>query len=77
MSDVGQDGHTSIFRNEKSVAEIERLNARFNELWKQYGKDMPLEERQKLFAETDLDTVNLPNDKLLEDIDAFLEKALD
>jgi hypothetical protein len=38
---------------------------------------MPLEERQKLFAETDLDTVNLPNDKLLGDIDAFLEKALD
>ena len=76
MSDVGQDGHTSIFRNEKSVAEIERLNARFNELRKQYGKDMPLEERQKLFAETDLDAVNLPNDKMLGDINAFFEKAL-
>ena len=76
MSDKGQDGHTSIFRNEKSVAEIERLNARLNELWKQYGKKMPLEERQRVLDEADLDTVNLPNDKLLEDINEFLEKSI-
>ena len=76
MSDKGQDGHTSIFRNEKSVAEIERLNASFNELWKQYGKNIPLEERKKVLAEADLDTVNLPNDKLLGDINKFFEKTL-
>ncbi len=76
MSDAGQDGHTSIFRNEKSVAEIERLNASFNELWKQYGKDIPLEERKKLLDDADLDIVNLPNDKLLGDINEFFEQSI-
>ena len=76
MSDAGQDGHTSIFRNKKSVAEIERLNASFNELWKQYGKDIPLEERKKLLDDADLDIVNLPNDKLLGDINEFFEKSI-
>ncbi len=77
MSDKGQDGHTSIFHNEKSVEEIARINARLAELQQKHGKDIPDEERQKILDDADLDTVNLPNDKMLGDINTFFKKALD
>ena len=76
MSDKGQNAHTSVFHNEKSVQEIARINARLNELKETYGEDIPLEERQQLYADADLDLYNLPNDKLLGDINAFFEKSL-
>ncbi len=76
MSDAGQDGHTSIFHNAKSVEEIARINARLTELKQKYGEDIPTEERQAVYADADLDLVNLPNDKMLGDINAFLEKAI-
>lgn len=77
MSDAGQDGHSSIFHNEKSVEEIARINARLKSLKEKYGEEIPMEERQKIFDDADLDTVNLPNDKMLGDINAFFKKALD
>ena len=76
MSDAGQDGHTSIFHNAKSVEEIARINSRLDELKQKYGEDIPTEERQRIYADADLDLVNLPNDKMLGDINAFFEKAL-
>ncbi len=76
MSDAGQDGHMSIFHNEKSVAEIARFNARLNELQQKYGEEIPDGERRAVLADTDLDLYNLPNDKMLGDINAFFEKAL-
>ena len=76
MSDAGQDGHMSIFHNRESVDEIARINARLAELKQKYGEDIPTEERQKVFADADLDLYNLPNDKMLGDINAFFEKAL-
>lgn len=76
MSDAGQDGHMSIFHNEKSVEEIARINARLAKLKQKYGEDIPTEERQAVYADADLDLVNLPNDKMLRDINAFFEKAL-
>ena len=76
MSDAGQDGHISIFHNEKSVEEIARFNARLEELKQKYGEDIPDEERLEVLADTDLDLYNLPNDKMLGDINAFFEKAL-
>ena len=75
MSDKGQDGHTSIFHNEKSVEEIARINARLGELKEKYGGDIPFEERQEVYANADLDTVNLPNDKLLGDIKERHDKS--
>ena len=76
MSDARQDGHTSIFHNEKSVAEIARVNASLAELQQKYGDNIPKEERQRILDGADLDLYNLPNDKLLEDINAFFEKAI-
>ena len=76
MSNQGQDGHMSIFHNEKSVEEIAHFNERISELQQKYGEDIPVEERQKVLADTDLELYNLPNDKLLEDINTFFEKAL-
>ena len=76
MSDAGQDGHMSIFHNEKSVEEIARINARLAKLKQKYGEDIPTEERQAVYADADLDLVNLPNDKMLGDINAFFKKAL-
>ena len=66
----------SIFHNEKSVAEIARFNARMEELKEKYGEDIPNEERQRVLDTTDLDLYNLPNEKMLGDINAFFEKAL-
>ena len=76
MSDAGQDGHTSIFHSKESVEEIARINARLAELKQKYGEDIPTEERQQVYADADLDLVNLPNDKMLGDINAFFEEAL-
>ena len=76
MSDKGQDGHSSIFHNEKSVEEIARINAQLLALKEQYGENIPTEERQRIYANADLDLYNLPNEKMLSDVDAFFEKAL-
>ena len=76
MSDAGQDGHSSIFYNQKSVTEIARINARLDELKEKYGEDIPVDERQAVYADVDLDLCNLSNDKMLGDINAFFEKAL-
>ena len=76
MSHAGQDGHMSIFHNEKSIEEIARINAELAILQKKYGEDVPIEELQAVYADADLDLVNLPNDKMLGDINAFFEKAL-
>ena len=76
MSDAGQDGHSSIFHNEKSVAEIARVNASLEELQQKYGDNIPNEERKRILDGADLDLYNLPNDKLLADINAFFEKAI-
>ena len=76
MSDAGQDGHMSIFHNANSVEEIARFNARMEELKEKYGEDIPTEERQRILDDTDLDLYNLPNEKMLSDINAFFEKAL-
>lgn len=77
MSDAGQDGHMSIFHNKKSVAEIARINTRLTELKQKYGEDIPTEERQTVYADADLDLYNLPNDKMLGDINAFFEKVIE
>lgn len=76
MSDKGQDGHTSIFHNEKSVEEIARINAQLLALKEQYGENIPTEERQRIYANADLDLYNLPNEKMLSDVNAFFEKSL-
>ncbi len=76
MSDAGQDGHSTIFHNKESVNEIARINACLAELQQKYGKDIPDEERLKVFADADLDLYNLPNDKLLGDINEFFERAI-
>ena len=76
MSHAGQDGHMSIFHNEKSIEEIARINAELAILQKKYGEDVPIEERRQIYANADLDLYNLPNDKMLGDINAFFEKAL-
>lgn len=76
MSDEGQDGHMSIFHSKESVEEIARINARLAALKQKYGEDIPTEERQAVYADADLDLVNLPNDKMLGDINAFFEKAI-
>ena len=76
MSDAGQDGHMSIFHNKESVEEIARINERLGELRAQYGKDIPEQARQKVYADADLDLCNLPNDKMLGDINEFLEKSI-
>ena len=77
MSDKGQDGHSSIFHNEKSVEEIARIHAQLLALKEQYGENIPDAERQRVLKDADLDLYNLPNDKMLADINAFFEKALD
>ena len=46
------------------------------QLKEKYGEDIPNEERQRVLDTTDLDLYNLPNDKLLADINAFFEKAI-
>ena len=76
MSDKGQDGHSSIFHNAKSVEEIARINAQLLALKEQYGENIPTEERQRIYANADLDLYNLPNEKMLSDVNAFFEKAL-
>lgn len=76
MNEEKQNGHTSIFHNKKSVDEIARINQKFAELKEKYGADIPIEERQRVYDDANLDLVNLPNDKLLGDINAFFEKAL-
>ncbi len=76
MSDKGQDAHSSIFHNAKSVEEIARINAQLSELEQKYGQNVPNEERQRVLDGADLDLYNLPNDKLLGDINAFFEEAL-
>lgn len=77
MSDKGQDGHSSIFHNNESVQEIARVNTRLGELKQKYGEEIPDEERRAMLDDADLDLYNLPNDKLLGDINAFFKKALD
>ena len=77
MSDKGQDAHSSIFHNAKSVDEIARINAQLNELEKKYGENIPNDERARIFDAADLDLYNLPNEKMLGDINAFFEKALE
>lgn len=76
MSDKGQDAHSSIFHNAKSVEEIARINAQLSELEQKYDQNVPNEERQRVLDGADLDLYNLPNDKLLGDINAFFEEAL-
>ena len=76
MSNAGQDGHSSIFHNEKSVAEIARVNASLEKLQQKYGDNIPNEERKRILDGADLDLYNLPNDKLLADINSFFEKAI-
>lgn len=76
MSDEGQDGHSTIFHNPKSVNEIARINARLEKLRQKYGKDIPDEERRALLDDADLDLYNLPNDKLLGDINEFFDKSI-
>ena len=76
MSDKGQDAHSSIFHNAKSVEEIARINAQLGELEQKYGQNVPNEERQRVLGGADLDLYNLPNDKLLGDINTFFEEAL-
>ena len=76
MDQEGQNGHISIFYNEKSLSEIARINGQLNELKQKYGNSIPNEERQRICDEADRDLYNLPNDKLLGDINAFFEKAL-
>ena len=76
MSDKGQDAHSTIFHNAKSVEEIARINARLSELEQKYGQNVPNEERQRVLDGADLDLYNLPNDKLLGDINTFFEEAL-
>ena len=76
MSDKGQDAHSSIFHNAKSVEEIARINAQLGELEQKYGQNIPNEERQRILDGADLDLYNLPNDKLLGDINTFFEEAL-
>ena len=76
MSDEGQDGHSTIFHNQKSVNEIARINARLEELRQKYGKDIPDEERRALLDDADLDLYNLPNDKLLGEINEFFDKSI-
>ena len=76
MSDKGQDGHTSIFHNAQSVEEIAHINAQLLALKEQYGEKTPDAERQRVLKDADLDLYNLPNDKMLADINAFFEKAL-
>ena len=76
MSDKGQDAHSSIFHNAKSVEEIARINAQLGELEQKYGQNVPNEERQRVLDGADLDLYNLPNDKLLGDINTFFEEAL-
>lgn len=77
MGDSGQDGHTSIFHNENSVEEIARISARIADLKEKYGEDIPVEERRQVYADADLDTVNLPNDKMLDDIKDFFERVIE
>ncbi len=77
MSDKGQDGHMTIFRNEKSVAHAEEIAAAFAYLEKQYGKNnIPAKEREKILATADRDLLNLPNEKMLSDINTFFEEHL-
>ena len=76
MSKNGQDGHMSIFHNTKSIGEIARINEQLAELQKKYGEDAPTEARRQIYADADLDLYNLPNEKMLSDINAFFEKAL-
>ena len=76
MSDKGQDAHCSIFHNAKSVEEIARINECLSKCKEKYGEDIPDEERQRILDDADLDLFNLPNDKLLGDINAFFEKSL-
>ena len=65
-----------IFHNKKSVNEIARINARLEELRQKYGKDIPDEERRAVLADGDLELYNLPNDKLLGDINEFFDKSI-
>ena len=76
MNEKNQNGHNSIFHNENSVGEIARINARISELKQKYGENIPTEERQAVYADADLDLYNLPNDKLLGDINDFFEKSI-
>ena len=76
MSGEGQNDHMSIFHGEKRIAEIARLNARLATLKETHGEDIPDEERRQVYADIDLDLYNLPNDKLLGDINEFFEKAI-
>lgn len=72
MSNVGQDGHSTIFRNQMSVQHDEEVTSALAALQKQYGKNhVPLEERERILANADRDLLNLPNDQMLEDINAF------
>ena len=77
MSEAGQDGHMTIFRNKKSVAHAEEIAAAFADLQAQYGNNIPNEERAKIVARADRDLLNLPNEKMLSDINAFFEKHVD
>ena len=76
MSDAGQDDHMSIFHHAKSVEEFARINAEFSALKQKYGNDIPIIERQRVLDGADLDLLNLPNDKMLSDVNAFFEKNI-
>ena len=76
MGDAGQDDHMSIFHHAKSVEEFARINAEFSALKQKYGNNIPIVERQRVLDGADLDLLNLPNDKMLSDVNAFFEKNI-
>ena len=70
----GYDTHTAERQRLRQDYET-RYGVSFDVEWDSY-EALPEEERQKVYDDADLDLCNLPNDKMLEDINAFFERSI-
>ncbi len=77
MDKPNQDGHTSIFDNEKALEHLQAVGERHALLRKAYRGKIPKDvEADFINAEYDRALCNLPNDELLSRIHGFLTKQI-
>lgn len=65
-------GHSNMFLTDKALEYIAEFNADYKRLYDSYNGEIPNAEREKIYAESNRDLVNEPNEELLKQIDEFL-----
>lgn len=77
ISESGRNGHENLFRSKAALAYIDEMNISYKELYDYYQENIPYEVRQEFYSEIDRTLAQDINRNLMDEINAFYEKALD